>query len=270
MFPISQSFKIKGTRLRDHRLPLDAQPQDEKSRLSETLGKFIAFNAVPFIYSFLSRQKETLAIEGPIARSEVGFIDLNITEPAVTDICWMDIQIGDSAAQRVEFSLYGEIAPITSKNFKDLCSNKLELGYRGSDIFRIISSFSVQGGNIITKSDIEGSNFDIPQPFIGRYGHSAIGEPFPQENFRILHSFKDAGILSMMKDIKNKNMQDSRFFITTEPSAAWADGTYSAFGRVTKGMSLIKGLSIIPVEPPSNYPKTRVKIIDSGVYNVLN
>lgn len=30
----------------------------------------------------------------------------------------------------------------------------------------------------------------------------------------------------MMKDIKNGNKQDSRFFITTEPYAAWADGNF--------------------------------------------
>ena len=32
------------------------------------------------------------------------------------------------------------------------------------------------------------------------------GEPFPQENFRILHSHQKAGVISMMKDITNKGM----------------------------------------------------------------
>ena len=73
----------------------------------------------------------------------------------------------------------------------------------------------------------------------------------------------------MSKDLTNKSYQDSRFFITLSPYASWADEKYTAFGIVTKGMSYIQGLSIIPVERPSNYPLTEVKIIDSGVYSVV-
>ena len=70
----------------------------------------------------------------------------------------------------------------------------------------------------------------------------------------------------MMKDIKNKNYQDSRFFITTSPYASWADEKYVAFGRVTKGMDFVRGLTILDVQPPSNFPISPVKIVDSGVY----
>ena len=119
----------------------------------------------------------------------------------------------------------------------------------------------MQGGNIVPAAVTE-----PPSPSsLGKYGVSASGEPFIQENFRILHSYKDAGVLSMMKDIRNGNKQDSRFFITTEPAADWADGKYVAFGRVSSGMNFIRGLTVIPVEPPSNFPKTRIKIVDSGV-----
>jgi hypothetical protein len=31
-------------------------------------------------------------------------------------------------------------------------------------------------------------------------------------------------------------------------------------------MNYIQGMTIIPVEAPANYPKTTIKIIDSGVY----
>jgi cyclophilin family peptidyl-prolyl cis-trans isomerase len=61
-------------------------------------------------------------------------------------------------------------------------------------------------------------------------------------------------------------MQDSRFFITTSPYASWADERYSAFGYVSKGMDFVRGLSILPTTPPSNYPNTRIRIVDSGVY----
>ena len=128
-----------------------------------------------------------------LTRADVGFIDLNVTEPKITDVCWMDIQVAESPAQRIEFSLYGDEAPQTSRNFRDLCSNQLDWGYRKSDIFRVITSFSVQGGSILPAGN------DVPPALKGQYGKAASGEPFSQENFRILHSYKGAGVLSMMK-----------------------------------------------------------------------
>jgi len=61
-------------------------------------------------------------------------------------------------------------------------------------------------------------------------------------------------------------MQDSRFFITLNSDSKWADEKYSAFGRVTKGMSLISGLATIKVQPPANFPQTPVRIVNAGVY----
>ena len=73
-------------------------------------------------------------------------------------------------------------------------------------------------------------------------------------------------MILISQDIRNGNKQDSRFFVTLEPYASWADDKYVAFGRVTKGMDFLRGLVILPVEPPSNYPKSRIQIVDSGVY----
>jgi hypothetical protein len=42
-----------------------------------------------------------------ITRADVGFINLNETMPEVTDVCWMDVAIGDAEPQRVEISLFG-------------------------------------------------------------------------------------------------------------------------------------------------------------------
>lgn len=228
--------------------------------LLRTIGESIC------TYSLVMLLGQHEVAKAEVARNDVGFIDLNATEPNITDVCWLDIKIGDSEnaiPQRLEISLYGEVTPITCQNFKDLCSNKNELGYRDSDIFRIISSFSIQGGNVMTAEEKTKSK---PKSTIGKFGHAADNLPFPPENYRILHSYKEAGVISMMKDILNKNMQDSRFFITTEPYADWADEKYVAFGRVSKGMDLVRGLTIVEVQPPSNYPTTPIKIVDSGVY----
>jgi len=193
-----------------------------------------------------------------VTRADVGMINLNETIPRITDICYFDIQLGDSATQRIEISLFGDIVPQTTENFKSLCENKNNIGYKDSNIFRVISEFSIQGGNIGNDSNT------IPSK-ISRYGRAA-NVAFPPENFRILHSYKNAGVISMMKDLTNKGLQDSRFFITVNSNAGWADDRYSAFGLVTSGMSFIQGLTVVPVERPANYPLTPIKIVNSGVY----
>lgn len=209
----------------------------------------------------VSKYRSASAQEGAyvplFSRQYVGFISLNETEPTITDVAYMDIQIGDSEAQRVEISLYGTICPKTVSNFKALCKGVDGTGYKGSQVFRVISTFSIQAGNI-------GGPHDMRKNTIGRYG-SAAGEPFLPENMRILHDSPDGGVVSMMKDISNKGMQDSRFFITLSPTASWADNKYTAFGRVTKGLDFVKSMQALPTVPPTNYPQTPIRIIDSGI-----
>jgi cyclophilin family peptidyl-prolyl cis-trans isomerase len=166
----------------------------------------------------------------------------------------------------------GTVAPLAAANFLSLCCGDRGWGYKGSDIFRIISGFSIQGGNIAPA--VKDS---LPPSQRGRYGRSglvvrgangaiSVGEPFLPENFQILHSYKDAGVVSFMRDASAGYKQDSRFFVTLAPNAAWADGRYCAFGRVTKGMDFLQLLQFAPVQPPSNYPVNRVQIVNAGCY----
>lgn len=230
----------------------------------KSLAKAMVTAALSWIVTFGSGTVIAVADEGSnsspsavITRADVGPINLNDEEPKVTDVCWLDFQLdGSSDTKRVEISLYGTVVPDTVANFKTLCAGGR---YSGSDIFRIISEFSVQGGNI-------GVTDDIPASRRSRVGVSASGQGFQPENFRILHNYKDAGVISMMKDILNGGLQDSRFFITLKADASWADDKYSAFGRVTKGMDFISSLIVIPVEPPANYPLTKITVVGSGVY----
>ena len=212
-----------------------------------------------FIGSVLGSSVSRAWAEGNdvIAREDVGFLSLNETEPIVTDIAYLDIQIGDSAPQRVEIHLYGMVCPQTVANFKSLCIGQNGNSYVGSEVFRVISTFSIQAGNI-------GCPPDAPRSRIGRYGKAA-SEPFSPENMRILHDSPDGGVVSMMKDLTNKGKQDSRFFITTSPAASWADNKYTAFGKVSKGLDFIKGMQVLPVVAPANYPETTIKIVKAGI-----
>ena len=69
-----------------------------------------------------------------------------------------------------------------------------------------------------------------------------------------------------MSSLITSTVPGTRFFITLEPAAGWADGKYVAFGRVIRGMDTIQRLAALEVEPPSNYPKQPITIVDSGCY----
>ena len=205
--------------------------------------------------------------------------DLTVSEPKITDTCWIDLKIGDrEPAPRFEISLYGkwisstmlftdifsisfvfillegDITPATVENFKKLCLNEEGYGYTGSEVFRVVPSFSVQMGNIGFLK-----NSPLSQRAVA--GKSAInsGKGFQPENFRVKHDFPSAGVVSMMKD--KEGNQDSRFFVTLSPLASWADEKYVAFGRVSRGMEILSDLQNIEVSKPSNHPTKDVSII---------
>ena len=81
-----------------------------------------------------------------LTRADVGFINLNDTMPEVTDVCWLDIAVGDSAVQRVEISLFGKVTPQTAENFKQLCKGTPGYGY--AEIVKFSGSLNMfyQGG----------------------------------------------------------------------------------------------------------------------------
>ena len=138
----------------------------------------------------------------------------------------------------------GNECPAAVSNFKSLCMNEGGYGYTGSSIFRVISQFSVQGtalnenmrciqcvattaltDTICLSSVCFTAGGNIGQPDntlpsqLSRYGRA--GDPYPSQantrgrsflpdNFRILHSYRDAGVVSMMRDITKKGLLDSR------------------------------------------------------------
>lgn len=75
----------------------------------------------------------------------------------------------------------------------------------------------------------------------GRGGSSIYGEKFEDE-IRADLKHTGAGILSMANSGPNTN--GSQFFITLAPTP-WLDGKHTIFGRVTRGMGVVKRMGLV-------------------------
>lgn len=91
----------------------------------------------------------------------------------------------------------------------------------------------------------------------GRGGESIYGSKFEDENFKIKH--EKPGYISMANAGPGTN--GSQFFITTVKTS-WLDGKHVVFGRVEKGMDVVKAIEA--EGSGGGKPKKEIKIVDSG------
>lgn len=140
---------------------------------------------------------------------------------------------------RCEFVLYRDKVPRTVKNFITLLEK-----YKGSKLHRIIPGFMIQGG------DFEYGD--------GTGGHSIYGKYFEDENLDGKHN--EVGLLSMANAGPNTN--GSQFFITLEYTP-WLDGKHVVFGKIKKGLEVIKRIEKYGSE--NGKPKNKIRIVKCGV-----
>merc|ERR1712137_908836 len=161
---------------------------------------------------------------------------------------FLDISIGDKEIGRVVFELFADVVPKTAENFRVLCSGERAdegLTYKGCTFHRVIKGFMIQGGDF-TKGD-------------GTGGKSIYGEKFDDENFELKHT--QPGLLSMANAGKNTN--GSQFFVTTVVTGH-LDGKHCVFGKVLKGMSVIRTVENTPTAG-SDKPIKKCVISNCGV-----
>lgn len=116
----------------------------------------------------------------------------------------------------IELELYPDSAPGTVKNFTD----KAKSEYYKNLTFHRVESWVVQGGDPL--------------------GNGTGGGKMPTELSQV--PFEE-GSLGVARGGEITVSNDSQFFICTE-DCDWLTGQYTNFGKVTKGMDVVKAMKI--------------------------
>ena len=118
----------------------------------------------------------------------------------------------------IKLVLNEDLAPITTGNFIELAGKKF---YDGLTFHRYEPGFVIQGG-CPNGTGMGGSGKNIPLEVTPNLKHG------------------DAGGVAMARS-SAPNSASSQFYITLGP-AAFLDGNYAVFGRVTEGLDVAKSL----------------------------
>ena len=145
----------------------------------------------------------------------------------------------------IEFELDGDTAPITVANFVKLVNEKF---YDGLTFHRIMSGFMIQGGDPLGNGT-GGSDETIK----GEFSSNGV------EN-NISHK---RGVISMARS-SEPDSASSQFFIMHQ-DADYLDGQYAAFGKVTKGMSVVDKIceDVTPTDGNGTVEKADQPVIES-------
>ncbi len=118
----------------------------------------------------------------------------------------------------IKFTLHEDLAPITTANFIELAERNF---YDGLKFHRYEPGFVIQGG-CPWGNGMGSSDKKIPLEVTPNLKHG------------------DAGAVAMARS-SDPNSASCQFYITLG-QAAFLDGSYAVFGRVTEGMDVVKSI----------------------------
>jgi len=181
-------------------------------------------------------------------------------EYVVTEEVWFDVEVKDFNGEKMEsgedyrgrfvIAVFGDVTPMATTNFVTLAKGYKRKGetltYKNTPIHRIVPDFVIQMGDVTEKN--------------GFGGTSIYGETFPDEGFMISH--RAPGIVSMAN--KGADSNNSQFFILLTKSR-WLDKKHVAFGKVIRGMDVVRAIGEITPNFHTAVPTTNVTIVDCGI-----
>src|SRR3989338_2126969 len=156
----------------------------------------------------------------------------------------------------IELELYPAAAPKTVDNFIKLAKSGF---YNGTKFHRVVPKFVIQGGDPLSKTDpLRQGSSEASDP---RVGSGGPGYTFPDEinprslglgeeaiqaleaqgyqyDFSLSSLPVDVGALAMANSGPNTN--GSQFFIVTESPQTHLNGKHTVFGKVVKGMDVVR------------------------------
>lgn len=135
------------------------------------------------------------------------------------------IAVFDTNMGEFEIEFFEDKTPITTKNFIDLAQEGF---YDGVIFHRIIDGFMIQGGDP-TGTGMGGPGYTIEDEFTPELTHES------------------EGILSMA-NTGRPHTGGSQFFITLA-ATPWLDGHHTVFGKVIKGMEVVREIGHVKTGP---------------------
>ena len=173
--------------------------------------------------------------EKPTKEEQIAASGVNSSGPQIAHKACIHTVLGD-----IHVNLFADKCPKTVENFVTHARN----GYYNNHIFhRVIKAFMIQTG------DPTGT---------GMGGESIWGHEFSDEFHPSLKHDKPY-TLSMANSGPGTNA--SQFFITVVPTP-WLDDKHTVFGRVYKGLDVVKNISEVRVNPRTEKPFEDVKIVN--------
>jgi len=143
----------------------------------------------------------------------------------------------DMGEMVIEF--WPDVAPNTVENFKKLAKKGF---YDGTAFHRIVKGFMIQGGDPLTKDASKEAQWGTGDP-----GYKVNAEFNQRPHVR--------GVISMARG-GDPNSAGSQFFICLG-DAAFLNGQYTAFGKLTKGDDVLGKLGDVPTAFSGNGEKSK-------------
>ena len=152
-----------------------------------------------------------------------------------------------TAKGNIVLELYPNVAPKTVSNFVNLAKDKF---YDGTKFHRVISDFMIQGGDPLSK-DSDPSNDGTGGPgykFQDEINPKALGMTDAEINVLLAQGYTyDFTLPSMQVKVgtiamanAGPNTNGSQFFIVTIEDQLHLNGKHTVFGKVTKGMDVVR------------------------------